>query len=55
MCSSIDAHVFTLENEQLHFRRFSTKYGLTSVYINTINQKSNGIIWIGTKGGGDKI
>ncbi|RHW76121.1 ligand-binding sensor domain-containing diguanylate cyclase [Colwellia sp. RSH04] len=47
----VEGQVYSLENEQLHFRRFSVKDGLPSVYINTIFQRSNGIMWIGTKGG----
>ncbi len=51
LVSYVDAQVYTLNDEQLHFRRFSSKDGLPSVYVNTILQRNNGTIWIGTKGG----
>jgi len=51
LLSCVDAQVYTLNDEQLHFRRFSSKDGLPSVYVNTILQRNNGTIWIGTKGG----
>ncbi|NVK23832.1 MAG: diguanylate cyclase [Gammaproteobacteria bacterium] len=40
-----------IPREQLHFKRITTKDGLPSTYINTILQRKNGLMWIGTKGG----
>lgn len=51
LCLPILAESIVVEEEQLHFRRFSAKDGLPSVYINTILQRHNGLMWIGTKGG----
>ncbi|AWL12288.1 Signaling protein YkoW [Saliniradius amylolyticus] len=41
----------TLPEEQLQFRRISTQDGLPSAYINTLLQRQNGFVWVGTKGG----
>jgi diguanylate cyclase (GGDEF)-like protein len=45
------AENYSIDGEQLHFRRLSAKDGLPSVYINTLTQRKNGLIWIGTKAG----
>ncbi|MCC5853563.1 MAG: diguanylate cyclase, partial [Alkalimonas sp.] len=42
---------YSLEAEQLHFRRLSVRDGLPSAYINAISQHQDGFIWLGTKGG----
>ncbi|WP_404339298.1 diguanylate cyclase domain-containing protein [Pseudoalteromonas mariniglutinosa] len=52
---SVFAVSTTIDDEQLHFRRLSAVDGLPSVYINTILQRHDGLMWIGTKGGLSKF
>ncbi len=40
-----------LADSELHLRRFSVRDGLPSAYINTILQRQDGFIWLGSKGG----
>lgn len=40
-----------IDPDQLHFRRLSVKDGLPSAYINTLLERQDGFLWIGTKGG----